>query len=504
MKNKPIKHIFDRMRLRRNADIFGRMRNRLTIMYSGMLMIFLLLFITIVYSSLFLIVSYQQKQEIKTIADQELVESQKLLENDINGNEQNIDGRKIVLANKNLFFYYVVNQQGKLIAGDEIMPSLRPTLIQMISGWIPKNNEVDSKTEKLFYGRNGHNDWNWNDKDSNDWNSRDWKSPNGNFQNDQVQDKKFSVSQGKQIHLMIAARSIYDGNQRIGMMYIGKDTTYYWNELYWMLTIFIGLAVLFFVIALLVGHFMSKRAMVPIIQSYTQQREFVADASHELRTPLSILNSSIDVLELEERENISDFSQSVLLDMKDEVKRMTTLVNDLLTLARSDSGTPSLLYETFDFIPIIDQLARTIQPLAASRQIKLNLRTSDTLWISGDKERLKQLLYILLDNAIKYTPDQGDVDLTLSMDVNEGRRDLLIHVKDTGIGIKPEEQKKIFDRFYRVDKNRTKQIVGTGIGLAIAKWIVDEHRGTIKLSSTPGEGSTFTIMIPLTDPQKSS
>ncbi|WP_379198278.1 sensor histidine kinase [Paenibacillus sp. GCM10012306] len=489
-----IKFVFERMHKRRQSeDMFVKMRNRLTIMYSGMLVLFLLVFIIIVYSSLFWMVSYQQKKEVNTLADQKLLESQNLLKSDMNGNDSNVDGIKKITLNNNYFFYYVYNQQGELIAANETIPDLRQSLLQMLKDWSVKYTDVNSKTENLTYSENGNEFWRQKDSKDGNLDNRGWEK---DLQNNWDKDTTLTVSSGKKIHMAIMARIIYDGDQRIGKMYLGQDTTYYWTIINWMLTIFIGLAILFFIISFLVGSSMSKRAMVPIIKSYTQQRHFVADASHELRTPLSILNSSIDVLELEEGENISEFSRNVLMDMKDEVKRMATLVNDLLSLARSDAGLTNISFETFDFIPIVEQLDRSIQPLAVSRHIKLNLHTPADLLVSGDKERLKQLLYILLDNAIKYTPQHGTVNLFLSMVVNDDDESLLIQVQDTGIGIQPADQKKIFDRFYRVDKNRTKKIEGTGIGLAIAKWIVEEHKGTIQLSSHLGEGSVFTVKIP--------
>jgi signal transduction histidine kinase len=183
--------------------------------------------------------------------------------------------------------------------------------------------------------------------------------------------------------------------------------------------------------------------------------------------------------------------------MKDEVRRMTRLVGDLLTLARSDSESPQLQYEGFDLIPPVEQLVRSTKTLAQAKEIELHLSTPRTIMVPGDQERVKQLLYILLDNAIKYTPNKGEVRLTLFVELQGKQPSLCIMVQDTGIGIPIEEQNHIFDRFYRVDKVRSRQIGGHGLGLAIAKWIVEAHQGTIQVSSTPGKGSTFTVRIPI-------
>jgi signal transduction histidine kinase len=170
-------------------------------------------------------------------------------------------------------------------------------------------------------------------------------------------------------------------------------------------------------------------------------------------------------------------------------------------LARSDSGAPDLKMESFDFRPSVEQMVRSLQPLAQSKGIVLHLQAPAQVEIFGDQERFKQLLYILLDNALKYTPGGGEVNLALSVEEKENQRFLHITVQDTGVGIPVEEQDRVFDRFYRVDKHRSRQMGGTGLGLAIAKWIVEAHHGSIKVSSRQGEGSTFTVKIPIIRPK---
>jgi signal transduction histidine kinase len=188
-----------------------------------------------------------------------------------------------------------------------------------------------------------------------------------------------------------------------------------------------------------------------------------------------------------------DVEGKMLANMRQEVKRMTNLVSDLLTLARSDSNTLELSTETFDFRPYADKAIESVQPLAAPKQITLSIQAPTTLMATGDPLRLSQLLYILLDNAIKYTSNQGEVKLSLFV---EGQQ-LWIAVKDTGVGIRQEDYQRIFERFYRADQSRSRQMGGYGLGLSIAKWIVDTHKGSIKVTSEIGKGSTFTIRIPL-------
>lgn len=184
-----------------------------------------------------------------------------------------------------------------------------------------------------------------------------------------------------------------------------------------------------------------------------------------------------------------DFVGKMLSNMRQEVKRMTNLVGDLLTLARSDSNKIERRTETFDFRPQGEKAIESVHPLAAAKQITLNLYAPATLSAQGDPQRLSQLLYILLDNAIKYTPQGGEVMLFVAAEGNQ----LCITVQDTGIGIKQEDFQRIFERFYRSDKSRSRQMGGHGLGLSIAKWIVETHQGTIKVSSEIGKGSIFRI-----------
>ncbi|WP_327986095.1 sensor histidine kinase [Brevibacillus borstelensis] len=296
---------------------------------------------------------------------------------------------------------------------------------------------------------------------------------------------------------MITGQRIYHGNELAGTLYTGREISYTYELIKRLLTILIVLGILFLGVAVLLSYFMSKRAMIPIRQSFQRQKEFVADASHELRTPLSILNSSLDVFEMEDGEHLSDFSKTVLVNMKDEVKRMAKMVSDLLTLARSETDRPALTVERFDLVPTIEQLVSSTGPLAQSKNISLHHHMPSILIVYGDHERIKQLLYILVDNAIKYTPPGGEVHLTVSVEAREKQTMILIKVRDTGVGIAPEDAERIFDRFYRVEKNRSRKMGGTGLGLAIAKWIVEIHQGNIHVSSVPGQGSTFTVALPI-------
>lgn len=445
-------------------DLFVRTQNRLTLQYSALLMIFLTLFIMIVYFLINTVVTFEQERQLQSNAEQAIITIKDSL-GDGRLSQQEFENLNTIQESGNQFFYYVVNPNGELLFGKSFIRRLQPEILHRVQGWNPDLREIRYEsitlTPPLFERGNR-------------------RSP-----------------PEREIHLMMTGQAIYQRDLLIGYFYTGRDITFTHELIRSLLTILVALGILFFGIALLLSYFMSKRAMIPIKQSFQRQREFVADASHELRTPLSILHSSLDVFEVEEGEVLSDFSRNVLCNMKDEVRRMTRLVSDLLTLARSDTGFPDLACETFDFIPSIEQMVRSFQTLAQEKEIVLNLHVPSRVIICGDHERLKQLTYILLDNAVKYTPTGGTVNVVLTVESNEKPPHVSLVVEDTGVGIPEEEQERIFERFYRVDKNRSRQMGGTGLGLAIAKWIVDAHHGTIKVSSKLGKGSTLTVTLPL-------
>jgi signal transduction histidine kinase len=178
--------------------------------------------------------------------------------------------------------------------------------------------------------------------------------------------------------------------------------------------------------------------------------------------------------------------------MKDEVQRMSSLAGHLLALARADTGKLQLRMESFDVREELETLMRKTQPLAAAKNLQLSLEADAGLRIQADRERFRQLAVILVDNAIQYTPDHGQIRIAA------GRQDarLVLSVSDTGIGIPKEKLEDIFERFYRADASRSHTKGNAGLGLSIAKWIAESHGGTITAESEPGQGSTFTLVIP--------
>ena len=244
-------------------------------------------------------------------------------------------------------------------------------------------------------------------------------------------------------------------------------------------------------------------------QAYQRQQRFVADASHELRAPITSIRCNLDLL-AEATDLPPEEARAALADAQAEAARMGRLVNDLLTLARSDVAVEaasangdqkdkgqvqkvdldSLLLEVFRQYRSASENVNDPQKQQGPR---LTLQDITPVQVYGDADQLKQVLVALLDNALKYTPYEGSVTLSLTTDQNYA----VIKVSDTGIGILAEDLPHIFERFYRADRARSRDRGGSGLGLTIVQSIVQEHQGSIEVQSTPGKGSTFIIKMPV-------
>jgi len=241
--------------------------------------------------------------------------------------------------------------------------------------------------------------------------------------------------------------------------------------------------------------------------AYHSQRRFVSDASHELRTPLTTIRGNIELLEKVWRPAVDgdasspalseveaarqEMSREAMRDISEEATRMSRLVNDLLSLARADAGFV-MEKSNQDLLPIVEDVCRRAQHLPRRAEWIVNdFTVLEGIQVYGSADYLRQLLFIFIENAFKYTPS-GTVEV--SAVCREDRAGIMI--RDTGIGMNREEVPKIFERFYRADVSRGKTS-GTGLGLSIAKWIIDEHNGFVEVMTREGEGSTFTVWLPI-------
>lgn len=229
-----------------------------------------------------------------------------------------------------------------------------------------------------------------------------------------------------------------------------------------------------------------------IENAFLRVTQFTADASHELRSPISLIRTEAEIVlrrsrgEAEYREAL----RHILL----EAERTTSLVEELLSLARADSGRESLHLNPLDLRALIAEAGNEWRQLVEARNLQFKpTLVNREIPVLADRVAVQRLLAILLDNAVKYTPPPGVIELCLE----EKDQSAVFSVRDSGIGIADEDQPKIFERFYRVDKARSRELGGAGIGLSIAQWIVQQHQGSVTVESMPGQGSTFRVKLPL-------
>jgi heavy metal sensor kinase len=214
--------------------------------------------------------------------------------------------------------------------------------------------------------------------------------------------------------------------------------------------------------------------------------EFTADASHELRTPVAIIQTTAELMQTQPRtpeEHVRAWNR-----VTTETERTARLISDLLTLARADAGKSELLLSQLDLSDIVRTASDEMQIMADAKGLALKVNPLVACELSGDADALRRAFCILLDNALKFTSSPGVI--TISMAPGN------IHISDTGCGIAAEDIPRIFERFYRVSKDRSRKTGGTGLGLSIARWIIEEHGGRITVNSALGQGSTFTITFP--------
>ncbi|MBA2396037.1 MAG: hypothetical protein H0V70_25205 [Ktedonobacteraceae bacterium] len=241
----------------------------------------------------------------------------------------------------------------------------------------------------------------------------------------------------------------------------------------------------------LTAQFLTRRTLRPVQAIHEQQQQFASDVSHELRTPLSILSGEIEIALKQER--TSDDYQHTLRSAKEETDRLVGLVENLLLLTRMEQGKQVQATEAVDVTDLINQVLVTVKQKSAEKCIAVFVMPAEeSVVVAGQEALLRQLFLNILDNAIKYTPENGEITIGLSQDGHFG----IITVEDTGIGIASEQQERIFDRFYRIDTARS-ETKGYGLGLSIAQAIMTIHGGKIRLHSALGKGTTFSLHVPL-------
>ncbi len=239
-----------------------------------------------------------------------------------------------------------------------------------------------------------------------------------------------------------------------------------------------------------IGFFLAGRALIPIQNSWEKQQQFVSDASHELRTPLAVIQSKTDVLFQSPSATIEEKAMDISTISK-ECRRLSKLVSNLLLLARSDSNQIEMDKKTFEMDKLLEEIVDPYKEIASYQEKEMILKVEHDISFMGERERIHQMMVILLDNAMKYTNKGGHIQI----ECTQTNSSIRIRVKDDGIGVKDEDIPKLFDRFYQGDKARSAS-EGAGLGLSIANWIVEKHYGKISVESKWGESTCFDVIFP--------
>jgi signal transduction histidine kinase len=292
----------------------------------------------------------------------------------------------------------------------------------------------------------------------------------------------------------LVVRSPEDSDSILGVVQVGLPVGDLINALGTLVILLLLVGIFTLGGSLLGGLYLSRRALSPTRLAVERQQAFTTDASHELRTPLTLLRADAETL-LRTRAKMDPDDVFLLENIVSEASHMNQLVTNLLTLARLDAGTAVLKHGQVDLAAVAEVIVRRAQAYAQEKQVSLCLETVPAAIVLGDQALLEQLLLILLDNAIKYNRPAGTVTVRLT----HSEKHVQLRVHDTGIGIPAKNLPHLGERFYRVDKARSREAGGAGLGLAIARSILAAHAGTLRFESIPEQGTTATLQLPSAD-----
>lgn len=277
-----------------------------------------------------------------------------------------------------------------------------------------------------------------------------------------------------------------------GVVLVGENVQEQQSNISLLLTLLLSVGSGTLLISALGGLFLANRALVPARLAWINQQRFIADASHELRTPLTLLRADAEVL-LRGRAHMEVEDAFLLEDIVAEAKHMTTIATNLLTLARLDSSDTHQEHEVLSLANIARAGVRRVQALADEAGVSIQMEIKNDASIIGDPKMLDQAILVLLDNAIKYNRRDGSVIVRTTTEVGQA----ILEVRDTGIGISSEHLPYLGERFYRVDKARSREAGGTGLGLSIARGIAIAHGGSLTVNSVPQQSTTVILKLPL-------
>ena len=303
---------------------------------------------------------------------------------------------------------------------------------------------------------------------------------------DQIPDKVYSKTINDKWHFRFIGRDIKENGVILGRVVVVYHATKLHDNFNRFLIIFSGVIILLIILSYFISAYLAGKAVKQIKKIFERQKKFVSDASHELRTPLSVIMAYTELLEQKSP------SPEILQNLKEEITLMSDLTGKLLQFARFDNDCIKIEKQVFNLSHLGRDICRNLAQASQNKNIKIKFSAAEDININADQTLIKQMLYILLDNALKYSPQGSEVRCEISKTADN----IYIKIKDKGIGIAQEDQEQIFERFFRSDKARSRNNEGLGLGLSMALMIAEQHQGSIEVESKLGKGSTFTVILP--------
>ena len=281
------------------------------------------------------------------------------------------------------------------------------------------------------------------------------------------------------------------GNGIFGTKIAFIETSQYDTVLLQLVKSLVAIGLISLIGLLFISIYLTNKSIIPIKEAFEKQKQFIADASHELKTPLAIIKTNTSLVLSHPEDTIKNQTKWINY-INSQADRMSELISEMLSLAKMDVAENKLTLVPINMSKIIESMILMFDAVIYENNINLETNISKDLHINGDKESLKKLFSIIMDNAIKYTDKNGSITVSLFSDKNKVK----MIIRNTGEGIAPEDLERVFERFYRVDKSRDRETGGYGLGLSIASSIVKEHKGKIYARSKVGSFTSFIVEIP--------
>ena len=281
------------------------------------------------------------------------------------------------------------------------------------------------------------------------------------------------------------------GNGIFGTKIAFIETSQYDTVLFQLVKSLVGIGLISLIGLLFISIYLTNKSIIPIKEAFEKQKQFIADASHELKTPLAIIKTNTSLVLSHPEDTIKNQTKWINY-INSQADRMSELISEMLSLAKMDDAENKLTLVPINMSKIIESMILMFDAVIYENNINLETNISKDLHINGDKESLKKLFSIIMDNAIKYTDKNGSITVSLFSDKNKVK----MIIRNTGEGIAPEDLERVFERFYRVDKSRNRETGGYGLGLSIASSIVKDHKGKIYARSKVGSFTSFIVEIP--------